>query len=56
MEPRNHMKTLQDADWIVAMQCEINEFKKNKVWHLKLKPKHKKIIGLKWVFRNKKAR
>ena len=35
------------------MQDELNEFERNKVWHLEPKPKHKKVIGLKWVFRNK---
>ncbi|XP_021747606.1 uncharacterized protein LOC110713471 [Chenopodium quinoa] len=53
LEPRNHPKDLEDADWIVAMQEELNEFERNKVWHLEAKPKEKKIIGLKWVFRNK---
>ena len=53
-EPRNHTEALEDADWIIAMQEELNEFKRNKVWHLGPKPKHQKVIGLKWVFRNKK--
>ncbi|XP_021718849.1 uncharacterized protein LOC110686539 [Chenopodium quinoa] len=53
LEPRNHQEALGDADWIVAMQEELNEFERNKVWHLEPKPKGKKIIGLKWVFRNK---
>ena len=51
--PKNHEEALQDSDWVVAMQDELNEFEGNKVWHLEPKPKKKKIIGLKWVFRNK---
>ena len=35
------------------MQDELNQFERNKVWHLESKPKNKKVIGLKWVFRNK---
>ena len=35
------------------MQAELNEFERNKVWHLVPKPEHQKVIGLKWVFRNK---
>lgn len=53
LEPRNHTEALQDADWITAMQDELNEFKRNKVWHLEPKPKNQKVISLKWVFRNK---
>ena len=53
MEPKNHTEALQDADWINAMQAELNEFERNKVWHLVPKPEHQKVIGLKWVFRNK---
>ncbi|XP_021766287.1 uncharacterized protein LOC110730772 [Chenopodium quinoa] len=53
LEPRNHQEALGDADWIVAMQEELNEFERNKVWHLEPKPKGKKVIGLKWMFRNK---
>ena len=31
----------------------MNEFERNKVWHLEPKPEQQKVIGLKWVFRNK---
>jgi len=53
MEPKNHEEALKDADWINAMQEELNEFERNKVWHLEPIPKSKRVIGLKWVFRNK---
>ncbi|XP_021760548.1 uncharacterized protein LOC110725368 [Chenopodium quinoa] len=53
IEPRNHEEALKDADWIISMQDELNEFERNRVWHLEEKPKNKKVIGLKWVFRNK---
>ena len=52
VEPKNHEKALKDDDWMIAMQEELNEFERNKVWHLEPKP-NKKVIGLKWVFRNK---
>ena len=35
------------------MQEELNQFERNKVWTLVLRPKHHPIIGTKWVFRNK---
>ena len=36
-----------------AMQEELNQFERNKVWKLVPKPKNRTIIGTKWVFRNK---
>ena len=53
LEPKNHEEALEDTDWVIAMQDELNEFERNKVWHLEPKSKNQKVIGLKWVFRNK---
>ena len=53
MEPRNHEEALTDSDWLIAMQDELNEFQRNKVWHLVFSYKQQKVIGLKWVFENK---
>nr|KAJ0218843.1 hypothetical protein LSAT_V11C300152690 [Lactuca sativa] len=44
---------LQDADWIKAMQEELNEFERHKVWTLVPRPSRKTIIGTRWVYRNK---
>ncbi|KAI3771062.1 hypothetical protein L6452_02215 [Arctium lappa] len=54
LEPKKPTKALKDLDWINAMQDELNEFKRNKVWRLIPRPKDKSIVGTKWVFRNKK--
>lgn len=35
------------------MQVELNQFSRNYVWDLVIKPKGKHAIGTKWVFRNK---
>jgi hypothetical protein len=43
---------LQDPDWVLAMQEELNNFKRNEVWSLVPRPK-KNVVGAKWVFRNK---
>jgi hypothetical protein len=43
---------LQDPDWVLAMQEELNNFKRNEVWSLVPRPKQN-IVGTKWVFRNK---
>lgn len=53
MQPKNHEEPLIDLDWIVAMQDELKQFERNKVWHLEQHSKDQKVIGLKWVFRNK---
>ncbi|XP_052626769.1 uncharacterized protein LOC128133398 [Lactuca sativa] len=36
-----------------AIQDELNEFERNKVWRLIPTPKDASVVGLKWVFRNK---
>ncbi|GJT42470.1 retrovirus-related pol polyprotein from transposon TNT 1-94 [Tanacetum coccineum] len=58
-ESRNHPlennvnEALTDDSWIVAMQEELNQFIANNVWELVPQPRNMKIIGTKWVFRNK---
>ena len=42
-----------DPDWILAMQEELNQFERNKLWNLVPKLKGKNPIDTKWVFRNK---
>jgi len=53
IEPKKVEEALEDPDWIVAMQEELNEFERNKVWKLVPRPKKGNIVGTKWVFRNK---
>jgi len=53
IEPTKVDETLADDGWVLAMQDELNQFKRNDVWDLVPKPEHKNIIGTKWVFRNK---
>jgi hypothetical protein len=43
---------LHDPVWVVAMQEELNNFKRNKVWSLVKRPKLN-VVGTKWVFHNK---
>jgi hypothetical protein len=45
-------QALADPDWIIAMDEELNNFKRNEVWELVPRPKQNMIIT-KWVFRNK---
>nr|GEU83048.1 retrovirus-related Pol polyprotein from transposon TNT 1-94 [Tanacetum cinerariifolium] len=53
IEPKNVNEALTDESWIVAMQEELNQFIANDIWELVPQPRNMKIIGTKWVFRNK---
>ena len=53
MEPKKIHEALKDSDWIKAMQDELVEFERHKVWTLVPRPKDKSIIGTRWVYRNK---
>ena len=50
IEPKNVNDALNDSNWIVAMQDELNQFIRNL---LVPKTDDMIIIGTKWVFRNK---
>ena len=53
IEPKNVNEALADSDWVTAIQEELHQFERNKVWHLVPKPKDRTINGTKWVFRIK---
>nr|GFB90917.1 retrovirus-related Pol polyprotein from transposon TNT 1-94 [Tanacetum cinerariifolium] len=46
--------TLRDAYWVSAMQDELDQFARLKVWRLVPRPEGKTIIKTKWIFKNKK--
>ena len=52
-EPKKVEDALKDSDWVAAMQEELNEFERNKVWQLVPRPRNRSVVGTKWVFRNK---
>jgi len=52
LEPFRVEEALDDEDWVMAMQEELNNFTRNKVWSLVERPKQN-VLGTKWVFRNK---
>jgi hypothetical protein len=52
IEPFMVEEALQDLDWVLAMQEELNNFKRNEVRSLVPRPKQN-VVGTKWVFRNK---
>jgi hypothetical protein len=52
IEPFMVEEALQDLDWVLAMQEELNNLKRNEVWSLVPHP-NQNVVGTKWVFRNK---
>nr|GEY38531.1 hypothetical protein [Tanacetum cinerariifolium] len=54
IEPANVTEALRDADWVSAMQEELDQFARLKVWRLVHRPEGKSIIKTKWIFKNKK--
>ncbi|GJS46569.1 putative ribonuclease H-like domain-containing protein [Tanacetum coccineum] len=53
-EPKKVIHALKDPSWIEAMQEELLQFKLQEVWTLVDLLNGKRVIGTKWVFRNKK--
>jgi hypothetical protein len=55
IEPFRVEEALLDPDWLLAMQEELNNFKRNEVWTLVPRPKQN-VVGTKWVLTRNKAR
>ncbi|GJX38469.1 putative ribonuclease H-like domain-containing protein, partial [Tanacetum coccineum] len=53
-EPKKIFEALQDDSWVQAMQEELLQFKLQQVWVLIDLPHGMKVIGTKWVYRNKR--
>ncbi|RVW21330.1 Retrovirus-related Pol polyprotein from transposon RE1 [Vitis vinifera] len=43
----------KDDKWIEAMKEELRMIEKNDTWELVDRPQHRKVIGVKWVYRTK---
>nr|GFC99995.1 retrovirus-related Pol polyprotein from transposon TNT 1-94 [Tanacetum cinerariifolium] len=54
IDPANVAEALKDADWVSAMQEELDQFARLKVWRLVPRPEGKSVIKTKWIFKNKK--
>nr|GEU72332.1 hypothetical protein [Tanacetum cinerariifolium] len=52
--PLHKIIALRDADWVSAMQEELDQFARLKVWRLVPRPEGKSVIKTKWIFKNKK--
>ncbi|GJV95812.1 retrovirus-related pol polyprotein from transposon TNT 1-94 [Tanacetum coccineum] len=53
-KPKNIKEAMADSAWIEAMQDELYQFDRLQVWELVNKPFSKKVIKLKWLWKNKK--
>jgi hypothetical protein len=49
LEPLKADEALDDPDWVIAMQEELNIFTRNEVWELVERPRQN-VIRTKWVF------
>nr|GFA20337.1 retrovirus-related Pol polyprotein from transposon TNT 1-94 [Tanacetum cinerariifolium] len=54
IEPANVAEALRDADWVNAIQEELDQFARLKVWRLVPRLEGKSVIKTKWIFKNKK--
>nr|GFC69877.1 retrovirus-related Pol polyprotein from transposon TNT 1-94 [Tanacetum cinerariifolium] len=54
IEPANVAEALRDTDWVSAMEEELDQFERLKVWRLVPRLEGKSIIKTKWIFKNKK--
>ena len=53
IEPKRHVQALEDEFWIIAMEEELEQFERNKVWVLVPRPVGVNVVGTKWIFKNK---
>ncbi|GJZ26830.1 retrovirus-related pol polyprotein from transposon TNT 1-94 [Tanacetum coccineum] len=53
VEPKNYKDALTQACWIEAMQEELREFERLKVWELVPRPVKVMVITLKWIYKVK---
>ncbi|KAJ9546445.1 hypothetical protein OSB04_018988 [Centaurea solstitialis] len=52
-EPKKTLDAMKDPSWIEAMQEELLQFVLQHVWDLVDLPRGHRVIGTKWIFRNK---
>ncbi|GJX85918.1 retrovirus-related pol polyprotein from transposon TNT 1-94 [Tanacetum coccineum] len=53
-KPKNIKEAMADSAWIEAMHDELHQFDRLQVWELVDNPFGKKVIKLKWLWKNKK--
>ncbi|WCJ44342.1 Retrovirus-related Pol polyprotein from transposon RE1 [Euphorbia peplus] len=53
LEPKDFYEAADDDSWLMAMQEELDQFKRSEVWILVPRPNNKKVVGTRWVLKNK---
>ncbi|GJQ98682.1 retrovirus-related pol polyprotein from transposon TNT 1-94 [Tanacetum coccineum] len=53
VKPKNFKMAVNEDSWFEAMQDEIHEFDRLKVWELVPRPDYVMVIGLKWIYKVK---
>ncbi|GKF13814.1 retrovirus-related pol polyprotein from transposon TNT 1-94, partial [Tanacetum coccineum] len=53
VEPKTYKDALTQSCWIEAMQEELNEFERLRVWELVPRPDKGMVITLKWIYKLK---
>jgi hypothetical protein len=52
-QPTSFKEAAKEPHWVQAMNQEVDSIEKNKTWDLVDLPRHKKSIGVKWVYKTK---
>lgn len=53
LEPTSYTEAQEFPAWRRAMEAEMEMINKNATWQLIERPKHRKVIGVRWVFKTK---
>jgi hypothetical protein len=53
IEPKTFAEAKKYENWIKSMNEELDQIEKSQTWELVPRPKDKKVVGAKWIFRNK---
>ena len=58
LKPSTYSKAItssESAQWVIAMNKEIESLHKSQTWELVKLPKGAKVVGCKWVFKKKEG-
>ena len=53
IKPIDFEEIINSQDWKAALKEELTMIEKNETWIFVDKPIHKKVIGVKWIFKTK---
>lgn len=53
VEPKDIKRPLEDEFWFAACHEELNQFARNDVWKLVIRPVDVNVVETKWIFKKK---